>query len=521
MINKCFIKWNINRINKFLTKFYILCSILEITFFPSWETLYFICISAIGYFFLKKWIFTPYNLLNYTISTLAISFYVLFFFIMPMPATLLEFKPVTYNLHTPINTFTQVLLLEIILIITHSIYTKVTNRKNFIRAILIKCNFFTRFTSAEIWGLFFISFIIYAYNIFTHGLYDENSINTVSSLPLGIYIINLLFGGFYQIIFLFFFKQFNIIKQPYTIHKTVIFSFAIFLFIIGIATNMRTASVLIFANIFFTFIIYIIYYPFNFNHLLKLKFLIPILITIFFFSGPFMRISKAMVTSRGERDGLSGIEMLERTFNSIRKDNDSQKKRTKEHIASWNEEYLSNSILNRFCSLKILDETLYHARRIGYANKKMQKDLQEKIIDNLPGLIKNNLEYQIPEDSRRHSLTDKLYSLSINSKRNMGGIKIGTLQGLGLAIFGYYYPLIIIPVFIVIFFYLDATILYRKNRIYFPLWFMANILLCCYYFSDRHYYLYEFRFIMRTYFESILFYIIATYTIKRVPFIKH
>lgn len=470
---------------------------------------------------LRKWIFTPYNLLNYTISTLAISFYVSFFFIMPIPATLLELKPVTYNLHNPLNTFTQVLLLEIILIITHLIYTKITNRKNFIRNALIKCNFFAKFTSSEIWGLFLISFTIYTYNIFTRGLYDENSINTVSSLPLGIYMINLLFGGFYQIIFLFLFKQFNIIKQPYTIHKITIFLFAVLLCIIGIATNMRTASVLIFANIFFTFIVYIIYYPFNFKQLLKLKFLIPIIITIFFFFGPFMRISKAMVTSRGERDGLSGIEMLEKTFNSIKNANNKKEKQTKEYIVNWDEEYLSNSILNRFCSLKILDETLYHAKRIGYANKKMQKDLQEKIIDNLPGVIKNNLEYQISKDSRRHSLTDKLYSLSINSKKNLGGIKIGTLQGLGLAIFGYYYPLIIIPIFIIIFFCLDATVLYRKNRIYFSMWFFANILLCCYYFSDRHYYLYEFRFIMRTYLENILFYIIATNAIKKVPLIKH
>lgn len=519
MTSTNFITWNSSRISIFLFKFLIICSIIEISIYPSWETMLYIAISISGCIICKRFIFTSYNLLNYTASTLAISFYVFFFLIMPMPGALLEFKPVTYNLHSPIYTFTQILFLEIILIITHILYKNITGHKNFIRSTIVKYNFFTRLTSSEIWSLIIVSSIIYAYNILTHGLYNEDSRNTTASLPIGLYIINLLFAGFHQMVFLFFFKKFNIIKQPYTVHKTFIFIFAILLFILGIATNMRTASILTFANLTFTFIIYVIYYPFNFNYILKPKIIIPLSFMIFFFGGPFMDISKAMVTIRGERNGVSGMEMIERTLSSINKKNKLQEKQTKNYIISWDENYLSNSILNRFCSLKILDETLYHAERVGYANEQMQRELQMQIMDNLPGLIKDKIDYK--KKYERGSLTDKLYSLSINSPRDLGGIKIGSLQGLGLAIFGYYYPLIIIPTFIIIFFCLDATILYRKNRIYFSLWFFTNILLCCYYFSDRHYYLYEFRFIMRTYIESIIFYIIVIYIIKRIPFIKH
>lgn len=442
-----------------------------------------------------------------------------------MPTTLLEFKPVTYNLHNPIDTFTNILIFEILLIFIHFIYTKITKGRNYIRKVVAKYNFFSQVSSSELWVLIIASAILWTYTILKNGLYTEESLNITNEMPPLLYIINLLISGYYTIIFIFFMPQFNLIKYPYNILKKTIIALTIIFFIVGIATNMRTSSIMVIANAFFLFIIYTLYYPIDYKKYFRPQILLIFIIIIYFFTGPFMVISKAMLENRGDRAGKSGIEMIEMTFNSIQNNNNQPDKEyiSKESGVLWDEKYLDNDILNRFCSIKILDETLFHAKRIGYANPTMQEELKMKIIDSLPGFIKQYFNINIPKDIRYSSLSDILYALSINTPTATGGIKIGTLQGLGLAIFGYWYLLILIPIFIIIFYFLDAMVAfdYKTKRIYFSLCFFINVVTICYFFSDGHHYLYEFRFIMRTFFEKILFFIITINLIKKIPFIKH
>lgn len=516
---------NINTIYVWELRLLCITSIFEIVFFPSWQGIYAICIAFFCLFIHKKTILNAYNLLLYPASTLAISFYVFFFGFLPIPATLLEQKPVTYNLHSTINTFSNILILEIILIFIHFIYKRLTLKRNFIREILSRLNFYTKVSSNELWILIIISSILWGFIILKYGLYTENNTNSYSELPIWIYLLNLLTSGYYSVLFIFMMPKFNIIKQPYTIQTWKIISLTIGLFIVGISTNMRTASVAVVANAFFLLAVYILYYPPNYKKFIKPKTIILSLLLVYFFTGPFILISNAMVEIRGNRSGKSGLEIIEMTSEYIQ--NSSERnystRSIKESSIFWDEKYLDNDILNRFCSVKILDETLFHAHRIGYANPIMQKYFTLKILDLLPGVVKKFFKINIPENIRSASLTDILYSLSINSSSAIGGIRIGTLQGLGLAIFGYWYILVLIPIFIIIFYFLDATITFNHKfkEIHFSLWFFANIISVCYYFSDRHYYLYEFRYILRTYFESIAFYLITINLIRKIPFIKH
>lgn len=180
-----------------------------------------------------------------------------------------------------------------------------------------------------------------------------------------------------------------------------------------------------------------------------------------------MDISKAMLLSRGDRNGKSGIEVLTETMSNINIKDDTDNYLNKNTL-NWDEEYLSNHILNRFCSLKILDETLFHADRVGFNNPIMRETLHEKVIDSFPGIIKKFLKVEDDKTLRQYSLTDKLYSLSV-SGAGLGGVKIGTLQGLGLSLWGWGYLLVLIPIYLVLFYLLDATVLFYKGRIKFSL----------------------------------------------------
>lgn len=453
-LNLHIISLNLEKLSQFIFRSILCIFCVELILYFSIETLYIISLLIVGVILCRRLILTTENLLYYPVSTLSISFYVLFFIIMPVPATLIECKPVTYNLHDSIVTFTNVLILEIILIITHCLYRIISRKRNFLRNIFYRYNFFTTFTASEIWTLIIISSVIYTYNILSQGLYNEDSVKTTSTLPIWLYAINLLLGGYYQVLYIFLFKRYNIIKLPFKLHILFIIILSVLLFIVGIATNMRTASIVVFANCFFMLIVYLLYFPVNYRKFLKAKFIIPIGGVLLFFSGPFMDISKAMLLNRGSRNGVNGLEMLSKTFETLADDksvNFERRDYNNRNRIIWDEEYLSNDVLNRFCSVKVLDETIFHAQRIGYANVDMQNELWLEILDSFPGIIKSFFNIQFPEDFRQHTLSDKLYSLSIHSYSPfamLGGAKIGTLQGLGLAIFGYWYPMVIIPIFI-------------------------------------------------------------------------
>lgn len=83
----------------------ILSSIAELVFFP---TVVHVCICVANYL---MWVLFSAvigkgsNYLYYPLSTFMITGFILCFIVLPIPATLLELKPVSYNLHNPLFLF--------------------------------------------------------------------------------------------------------------------------------------------------------------------------------------------------------------------------------------------------------------------------------------------------------------------------------------------------------------------------------------------------------------------------------
>ena len=106
---------NINRQINFLHKWVVIIlsisSIGQLLLYPNIDVLFAIVTSFLAIKLLKTFILRPTNLIRFPISTISIFMYVCFFCIMPIPATLLELKPVTYNLRMPQLTFFNVFLL--------------------------------------------------------------------------------------------------------------------------------------------------------------------------------------------------------------------------------------------------------------------------------------------------------------------------------------------------------------------------------------------------------------------------
>lgn len=521
MVDNLKIKNNVLRLKKLIAGVWLVVIAAESAVFPEWNTIIALVFSSVGLWLCGKCVFTEKNLLKYPVSTIAIVMYPFFFMFLPPIATMLELKPVTYNLHSTLETYFQMLVLFSTLIVIHSLYRRfcigIWHKK-----ILVRLGYFRKLSTQELWVTIIISLVVYVYSIYSYGLYDENMENTRAEMPIWIQAVSFVFGSAYSIVFVFYMKRMEIIRGNNKVHSVLVCIVVVITLITGIATNMRTASIVCFSTGMFIFIVYDLYYPVDFQKFFSLKKILLGTMAVWFFTGPFMDISNAMLLSRGDRYGKSGMEVLEMTLSHMgeAKKERSDSKDISSRKIYWDEEYLDNHILNRFCSIKILDESLFHAHRCGYSNPIMRETLLLKICDDLPGPVKDMFGVYIPNNIRSYSLTDKMYTLSV-SGAPLGGVKIGTLQGLGLALWGWWYILILAPVYFILFFLLDSAIFIYKGELKISYWFLFNVVALVYWFSDRHYYQWEFRWIMRTFWESTFFFLIYIKLIKNMPFIKH
>ena len=507
-----------------IMKGYLVLSVIELIFFPSLEVVFGLFVSYLGILITRQTLCYTYKLLYHTVSTSALMFFCLFFDVLPLPATLMELKPITYNMRNPYSTFFYLIFLQVILLIIHSIYVKLTKKNNIVRNYLYRFGFFKSLSSQEVWFLIIGSVIWYAYIMLTRGLYTEESLNVNSRFGAIEWIISLFFSSYYQCVFIFYFRKFNNIKGDYKINHLLIITLALAIFVIGIGTNMRTAAITVFANAAFSMVLYFLFFTEKRKAFFQVKYILPFSILFLFFAGPFQSISESMVSVRDNRSGKNAIEIIEMTMNNTGAKEDDTSDLIKKEYSSivWDERYLSSDLFNRFCSLKILDETLFHANRLNSSERqKMRLSLYEKIIDQLPGVIKRKIGMRVTYDERQYSLSDLLYYLSVDGRTYLGGVKIGSLQGLGLALFGYWFPLVLIPLYLIVFYLMDSILLFKNGRIILPLFFFAGMMDYLALFSDRHFYLFEIRFIFRGFWETVIVYLITIIIVKRLPFLKH
>lgn len=513
------IDWNVRFLKKMIMRIWLFSVIVEMVAFPSLATLYALSLCSIGLFMCGKIVFNTRCLLFYSVSSITILMYTVFFMFLPTVATLIEFKPLIFNLRNPFQTFSQLLVLQSLLIIIHAVYRKLS-QKNVLRKYLYKAGFFSKLSYQEMWATIIISLVCYIYVIFAYGQYNEDGENIGSNIPAWLRMIGFVMGTAYSVVFVFYMKKYNVIKNQYVTNSKLVALAVLVVFVTGIATNMRTAAISCFSSGLFLFVVYDLFYPLNLRQVFTFKNVLIYGLIIYFFTGPFMDISKAMLLSRGDRYGKSGLEVLTETISNMNSKVETEEDYSNKDALDWDEDYLSNHILNRFCSLKILDESLFYAEQSGYSNPLMRDALFDKIVDGLPGLIKRALGVKEDKTLREYSLTDKLYSLAVPGA-GLGGVKIGTLQGLGMSLWGWGYLLVLIPVYLILFYLLDATVYFFKGKMNFSLFFILNASTFVYWFSDRHYYQWEFRWILRTYWESLFFFCVFLFVIKRLPFIKH
>lgn len=150
-------------------------------------------------------------------------------------------------------------------------------------------------------------------------------------------------------------------------------------------------------------------------------------------------------------------------------------KSSNKDVGEWDERYISNTVLNRFCNLKLTDQTLYRLNFVGLNNKVMFDNfVTGNTVLLLPTPILNLLGIDVDKTKYQYSTGDLLYALS--SKKSIFASYVVTSHVAdGLAIFGYFYFPIQYFIWLLMFVLIDSFIFKINGSVIYSIFGLVSI----------------------------------------------
>jgi hypothetical protein len=519
---------SIYKLKTILNRLLFISFILECIFFFELKNIYASLIILFGWNLSMRFVFTGSNLKKYPLSTLMLFGFALFYFWTPLPATLIELKPVTFNLLIPFYTFTQQLLLMLSMIFSHFIYRKIITERNPLRIVLKHTVIYKRLSANEIWILSLLGLMGMFYTVFMVNRFQINFTERNFN-----YYLALAFTSFTTLPILFILPKLGIIRGTnHRGNKAFAYFYFSFVAIISIASNIRTLLFSIIATFLLLVFIYYLFGFFRHSRFLTFKYILIYFILGWLFTGPLNDMAVAMVIARAEKSEISGKEMLEKSIKIYQDKDEIVKFRNAYYLINknslsnkslnWDERYLNNTALERFCNLKIPDICLYQTTKIATPNNKIIENYKRQFIAFFPAIICRNV-FGMDDNERidltSYSLTDYLYSVAANDSSVLGSAIIGSYPGLGMAIFGYWYLLIVFLIVLILSMMVDSFVYIHKGQIIFTAFSVLHLLFVFYFFNNGNMFSSDIKYIMRGYFEEIITYILFITFVTNIRYI--
>lgn len=465
---------NVKVIKSSLWAILAVCTIVELVLFPRMENLMGCVVTFVSTWMFFTWVFNIEIIRARPISFIAFS-HLFFFMYLPLPVTLLEGNEMSHNLYTPIDTFLLQLLYFAICVLAFNLAKRNSRGPNMVRGVLKYCGFFTTPTNLQLWMLGAIGL---AFRLIAAGrqfgeeaLAFGGTINMFSNLiycPILI-LFGTLWGG----------------EKCGKKTTYFIYGYIVFLVVLFVSTNSRSKMIsplIVFGSCYLLRQIYI--------HRTTLwmtkKKMIALIAAFFLITGPATDMSTAMLIVRSERSSMSFTELLTRSVEVFQdkkalaayreaaeelagEDDEAES----ENNTDWDEQYVSSPFLNRLCNYRVVDATIYHARRVGFADERMIDFFVDKLMTMFPGPITSTFFPNVSKEDLVMSSMDKLYNLSTGYP--VGGFKVGGDVGIGLATFGYFYFPLCLVVYILVFHIFDSVIIYYRGQIIFSVFTLLYI----------------------------------------------
>lgn len=395
--------------------------------------------------------------------------------ILPLIATMLEGNSIGYNFVVPLSTYCGETLLYLISALAFYMAINRNQPLQLLKKILYDCGFYKRANNKTLWVIGIFGFII---NIYTTTNYIE--IGDV----IGKTLVGFTFLQYAPILICFPTLQGDNKHNKIISLNKVCVIYITLLMMISFAKNSREALLEPIGTFALLFFLSYINTPQIHRSSINKKYIIIGGLSVFFLVPVLSDISLAMLYNRQFRTNKNRAELVIKTFDTfsdkkLMKELRLLKEKTEinavktESSKTWSETYVTNFALNRYCNLKVTDNTLYHAKKVGFANKQMFDDFWFEVVALLPTPLLKFLDVNYNKNIR-YSRGDKLKALSEN-RHPFASYLVTSHLADGLVTFGYWYFPIEFLLFFFRFLFLDTFLLKYKGKIHYSIFGLITI----------------------------------------------
>lgn len=488
---------------------------IECICYPQKENLLGCLCFVYGYFLVSKFVATLDNIRSFPLATMGVSFYGFCYFFLPLPITLLENKPLTFQFQVPELTFYNQFLSITVVVVAYKIATSLLYRRNnllnrFWRII----GYFYSPSEKMIWILAFLGLFAMIFNMLTFRERVENLSESGNSMNI---IFNVLSSLSICPLCLYFKSMYGDKKPPIT--KKYVKYFILIIMALGIASTRRA---LIFNALTSIGLLYIYRLLYLNKKVFTAKITILFVLGGYLVTGPLADLATAMILNRQLQYRASSGQVLSSIWN-LYEDKEMLHNAYQAYLAisdnggdnsySWSEYYVDNIFLDRFCNIRVLDATLYNAEVAGISNRRGQEYYKEFWINELPSFVTSSFGLK---KTIHGTIVDEMVISNFGEKKYGRGYKVGGETGIGLYIFGYWYYIVAFLTYIVFFYVLSSFTIARYPFLLMPLPVMTNFIKYCFCFLNANGIFTIMEFFTRTNLNSIIIYAVVMFSLRIV-----
>ena len=502
-------------IKKAITIYMLFCIVIECIAFPALENLFGCVVLLYGWLFISRTVLKVDFLYHYFIPFVAIFFYGICFFALPLGVTLIEGKPITFRFNVPYITFFNLMLNVTTIVLAFHTCRRIY-KEGWLLGIWKKLGYFKVPTEAQIWAMAGAGIFALLYNITIQGtdMMDAenkgawgqimNQMTKFAILPIA-----MLFPKYYG-------------RKNTAIPRTsliVYFSFIIFL---AIVTTKRT---LMFTGIVSWGLMAFLVVLLENKKLFKTKTNILIIIGLYLVTGPVADLATAMILNRQSAYSSKAGE----TFTNIWKlYSDKEKLHNAYNMASlsnsdnggdnfyaWSEYYVDNILLDRICNLRTQDLTLDYATKLGYDNSKMHRYAENFLMFQIPTPILDIFGYTTNKFDSNYTPGDLLSTEGLGLKNMYKGFRVAGDSGIGLYWMGYSYYIFAFFIYVLVF-YFFSSLVSTKLQFIIPIPIITALLKYMTYFNNSTGIFKSLNLILRNGMQDILLYVILFGVIRLI-----
>lgn len=447
---------------------------LECAFFFSWDIIFGCTVILYGWTLISYFILDKSVLIKHPVIFIVSLGVGLFYFYFPLIGTLMSNRPLTYQFRMPFEVFIHQFVFITVYVGSFLLYLNSNIRPIKLRKILKKFKIFYPPTDLQLWLMGLIGVITFVYVKIGIGISQLEAKDVSPLVRFLLPFINFIYAPI-LINFKRLYTKEIVMSKKLNVRVYLYVVVLVLLSFLGNGRQFMISSIMVLLLLYF-FVAFL--FKRNLKQVFPPRLVILFLIISIAIVGPLEKMANAMLIVRNERANISAIELFDATilaFNSSRLEEKSNVTKYKENNFSWEEDYTGNIFFDRLCNLKIADMTLYYVSKANVNPIQAQNDLSIKILAQLPTPVLDLLGFEINKYDSEIPFTVASKVKDITIGYSSGGKTVAAHSGTGIYLFGEWYPLIFMLIYLLLFYIFDSFILIQNGVIHYSALFLINI----------------------------------------------